>query len=157
VAVGCASWPLATVPGPESHSGRAALALLGVAALVGLLALLVREDEPRLWLEAADRPAGVGVAGGVLAPAATLERVAVEAVSGHPEVLRVAARAGGDARRPRLELRVTARPLVDESRVRGDAEHRAEAALRPLLGWREFEVSARVKAVPVRRMARYLP
>ncbi len=155
-AIGCGFTLVGAFSDPQSHAGRAALAALGVAALAGLLALLVRDDEPRLWLAVADRPAGVGVMGGVLAPAAALERAARDAVAGHPEVLRVAVRAHGDARRLRVELRVTARPLVDESRVRGDMERRAEAVLRPLLGWRELEVSARVRAVRVRRMARYL-
>ncbi len=155
-AVGWGFSPFAALSDPQSHAGRAALAVLGAAALVGLLVLLVREDEPRVWLAVAERPAGVGVMGGVLAPAAALERAARDAVVGHREVLRVSARAHGDARRLRVELRVTARPLVDEARVRRDMERRAEAALRPLLGWRELEVSARVRAVRVRRMARHL-
>ena len=155
-AIGYGFSPFDVFSDPQSHTGRAALAALGAAALVGLLVLLVREDEPRVWLAVTDRPAGVGVMGGVLAPATALERAARDAVVGHTEVLRVAARAHGDARRLRVELRVTARPLVDESRLRRDMERRAEAALRPLLGWRELEVSARVRAVRVRRMARYL-
>lgn len=148
--------PLAGFPGAATHTGRALLALVVMAAVVVLLALLVRDDEPRLWLElSGDRPVTV-VAGGVLMSAATLERSAANALTGHPEVLHAEARARCDARLLRVEVRVVARPLVDEGRLGPDVERRVATVLRPLLGGRDLEVRARVKGVPVRRMARYL-
>ena len=142
------------LPWPGAYGERAALAVLGAAAVTVLLVLLVRDDEPRLWLASA---AGEGLPGGVSLPAAALEGAAEDAAAGHPDALRIKVTARGNARRVRLELRVVARPLVDEQRMGRALERRAEDALRPVLGAGELEVRARVHGVRVGRLARYLP
>jgi hypothetical protein len=156
VTFGCGFSPAADLPWPDGHTERAALAAAGAAVVTGLLVLLVRDDEPRLWLAGSGVTPGDGLAGGVLLPASALESAAQEAVAGHPDVLRVTAAARGDARRLRLALRIAARPLVDEPRLGRELERRVEGAVRPLLGAGEFEVRARVRGVRVGRLARYL-
>ena len=157
VTFGCGFSPAADLPWPSDHAQRAALAVAGAAVVTGLLVLLVRDDEPRLWLAGSGVASGGGPAGGVLLPAAALEAAAQEAVAGHPDVLRVTAAARGDARRLRLALRIAARPLVDEQRVGRELERRVDGAVRPLLGAGELEVRARVRGVRVRRLVRHLP
>jgi hypothetical protein len=156
VTVGCGFSPVTDLPWPEGYGERAALAVAAAAVVAGLLVLLVRDDEPRLWL-CASGAAAQGLPGGVLLPAAALEGAAEDAVAGHPDVLRARATARGDARRLRLDLRAVARPLVDEQGVSRELERRVEGAVRPLLTAGDLEVRARVRGVRVRRLARYLP
>jgi hypothetical protein len=156
-AVGCGFSPVADLPWPEGYGERAALAVAAAAVVTGLLVLLVRDDEPRLWLCGPGGPACEGLPGGVLLPAAALEDAAVEAVAGHPDVLRATATARGDARRLRLDLRAVARPLADEQRVGRELERRVESAVRPILTAGDLGVRARVRGVKVKRLARYLP
>jgi hypothetical protein len=157
VTAGCGFSPVADLPWPEGNGERAALAVAAAAVITGLLVLLVRDDEPRLWLCGPGVPAGEGLAGGVLLPAAALEGAAEEAVAGHPDVLRATATARGDARRLRLDLRAVARPLVDQQRVGRELERRVEGVVHPLLTAGDLEVRARVRGVKVKRLARYLP
>ncbi len=160
VTVGCGFSPVADLPWPGGSGERAALAVAAAVVVTGLLVLLVRDDEPRLWLCGPDGAAGAAgerLPGGVLLPAAALEGAAEEAVAGHPDVLRATATARGDARRLRLDLRVVARPLADEQRVGRELERRVTGAVRPLLAAGDLEVRARVRGVKVKRLARYLP
>lgn len=145
------------LPWPDTGAGRTALAALGAAIVIALLVVLVRDDEPRLWLPAAGGAAAGGPAGGVQLPASALERAAEEAVAGHPDVLRAVARASGDARRLRIDVRVAARPFVAEAAVGGELARRVEEAVRPLLGPLELEIRTRVRGVRMGRLARYLP
>ncbi len=154
VTAGCGFSPVADLPWPEGYGERAALAVAAAAVVTALLVLLVRDDAPRLWLCG---PAGEGLPGGVLLPASALESAAEEAVAGHPDVLRATGAARGDARRLRLDLRIVARPLVDEQRLGRELERRVEGAVRPLLTAGMIEVRARVRGVRVRRLPRYLP
>ncbi|MEE4275325.1 MAG: hypothetical protein V2J16_05610 [Thermoleophilia bacterium] len=157
---GCGFSPVADLPWPEGYGERAALAVAAAVVVTGLLVLLVRDDEPRLWLCGPEGPAGAaveGLPGGVLLPAAALEGAAEEAVAGHPDILRATATARGDARRLRLDLRAVARPLVDEQGVGRELERRVAGAVRPLLAVGELEVRVRVHGVTVKRLARYLP
>jgi len=158
--VGCGFSPVADLPWPEGYGERGALAVAAAAVVTGLLVLLVRDDEPRVWLcdpgGTVDAD-GEGLPGGVLLPAAALEGAAREAVAGHPDILRATATARGDARRLRLDLHAVARPLVDQQRVSRELERRVEVAVRPLLAAGDLEVRARVRGVKVRRLARYLP
>jgi hypothetical protein len=157
VTFGCGFSPVADLPWPDGYGERAALAVTAAAVVTGLLVLLVRDDEPRVWLCSSGGAAGEGLPGGVLLPAAALEGAAEEGVAGHPDVLSATATAHGDARRLRLDLRTVARPLVDERRVARELELRVEGAVRPLLGAGDLEVRARVRGVKVKRLARYLP
>lgn len=145
------------LPWPEGYGERAALAVAAAAVVTGLLVLLVRDDEPRLWLCGPGGPACEGFPGGVLLPAAALEAAAEEAVADHPDILGATATARGDARRLRLHLRAVARPLVDEQRVGRELEQRVEGALHPILTAGGLEVRVRVRGVRVKRLARYLP
>ena len=160
VTVGCGFSPVADLPWPEGYGERAALAVAAAVVVTGLLLLLVRDDAPRLWLcgpVGAAGAAGEGFPGGVLLPAAALEAAAEEAVAGHPDILGATATARGDARRLRLDLRVVARPLVDEQRVSRELERRVEGAVRPLLTVGDLGVRARVRGVKLKHLVRHLP
>jgi hypothetical protein len=156
-AAGSGFSPAETIPGLDDGGLTAALALLGVAAVIVLLSLLLRDDEPRLCLENADPRDDLALSGAVLVSAGALEGAVEAAAFDHPEVLRVRAAARGDARLLRLDVRVAARPLADASRVGDDVRRRAEAAVRPLVAGVPVEVKARTKVLSVRRLARYLP
>ncbi len=82
-AFGCDFSPFWYLGVSADHGTRAWLLAGVVAGLAVLVWLVLRHGEETLWLR--------GDAGGVLVPAAALARLAEEAASRHPEVVRAAA------------------------------------------------------------------
>ncbi len=147
-AFGCTFSPYALVGSALGYGARAWLLIFCAAVLVGCVWLVLRHGETRIWFPAQ--------AGGVLVPKDALERVAVEAVRRHPEV--VAARVDLSMRRGELcsEVVVFARPLVDAERLTLEVQDAAVGALNGVVGAAPGRCTTRTRVLSVRRLKRYL-
>lgn len=132
--------------GPLPTAGLLVVAVLAVAVLISLLP---GRRHRMTWLPA-ER-------GGVLVSLDALERLAVEACSSHPEVVRVrvGVRPGDGA--PTGALRLWLRPLADGERVATDIRETTERDLEALLGRPLSQVEVRPTVLRVDQLKRYLP
>ena len=148
-ALGCAFSPFPYLGVPADHGSRAWL-LAGVVIVLGvLLWLVLRHGDEALWLP--------GEAGGVLAPAAALTRLAEEAACRHPEVVRAAA-----ALRVRRgvvggSVRVYGRPLADRARLAAEVELAVRERLARVTGSAPGRLVVRPRILTVPQLKRYLP
>jgi hypothetical protein len=141
--------PLAHLPLPHTHEGRAVVALVVVAVLVALLALVLRPRPRVLGLPVAD--------GVVIVPAETLISLVRDELAQDPEVLRVDAALEHSAEGTlRADVRVIVRPLADTAALARELGARLRQTLERAGGWpvdvRRFDV----RAVTVAELPRYL-
>jgi hypothetical protein len=110
---------------------------------------VLRHAEETLWLP--------GVAGGVLAPAAALARLAEETACRHPEVvraeavLRVRGGAAGGA------VRVYGRPLADTAHLAAEVELAVRDRLARVVGVAPARLVVRPRIHTVPQLKRHLP
>ncbi len=152
VAAGWDFSPFTSITPDSGHSLLAWLLVVAMAALAGLIWMVLRHDADALWLAS---PAGDG---GVLAPKSDLERLVCSAVTrAHPDVLRAEVelwQRGGDLRG---RVRVWARPLADSEAVRAVVEEAARRQVSRLTRSDLGRADVRVRVLRVKQLVRYLP
>jgi hypothetical protein len=137
---------------PGGHAFLAWLLLLGMVALAVLVWLVLRHDAEALWL-----PSAAGD-GGVLVPAADLERPAGSAAGrAHPDVVRAAVELSGRGAGVRGRVRVYARPLADAGVVRGAVDEAVRRQVARLTGAELERLDVRVRVLKVTQLVRHLP
>jgi hypothetical protein len=131
------------------HATRAWLLAGVVAGLAVLVWLVLRHGEETLWLR--------GDAGGVLVPAAALARLAEEAASRHPEVVRAAATLRVREGAPGGTVRVYGRPLIDPTRLAAEVEPAVRERLARVVGVVPERLVVRPRILTVPQLKRHLP
>ncbi len=123
-----------------------AAAVAGVGALVWLVA---RHGEPTLWLRHGS--------GGVLVPAAALQRLVEQAAARHPEVVRAEAELRVSGGRLGATVRVYGRPLADPARLAAEVEPLVVRRLFVIAGADPAAVAVKPRILTVPQLKRYLP
>lgn len=141
--------PFDALPLPVDHGLRAFWLLVVVAVLAVLVWLVVRHDEPMLWLTTPD--------GGVAVPASALEQLAVLEAQADEEVVSAEADLRVARGALKADLRVFGRPFGDAARVRDEAVARVRAGLVAASGLDDVRVKVRARILAVRQLPRYLP
>lgn len=152
VAAGWDFSPFTYLTPSAGHSLLAWLLVIAMAALAGLIWLVLRHDAEAIWL-----PSGAGE-GGVLVPKADLERLVSGAANrAHPDVVRAETELWQRGGELRARVRVWARPLADPGIV-GDAVEAAVRRQAARLTRSELgRAGVRVKVLKVAQLVRYLP
>ena len=148
-ALGCDFSPFTYLGLPADHGSRAWLLAGVVVVLAVLLWLVLRHGEETLWLR--------GEAGGVLVPAAALARLAEEAASRHPEVVRADAALRVRDGAPGGTVRVYGRPLTDPARLAAEVELAVRERLARVIGVAPARLVVRPRVLTVPQLKRYLP
>ncbi len=128
---------------------RAWLLAAAMFALVVLLWLVLRSAEETVWL--------AGEGGGVLVPAAGLERIAEQAAALDPDVVRCEARVRQRAGAPVASLVTYARPYTDRARLMVAVERAVRGRLALVTGVEPGAVTVRTRVLDTRSLARHLP
>jgi hypothetical protein len=144
--------PFTYITPSSGHALLAWLLVIAMAALAGLVWLVLRHDADALWLAS---PAGDG---GVLVPKEDLQRlVSNAAVRAHPDVVRAEAELWQRGADLRGRVRVWARPLADAESVRIAVEAATRRQTARLTQSELGRADVRVKVLKVAQLVRYLP
>jgi hypothetical protein len=128
------------------------LLLSAMIVLAGLVWLVLRHDADAIWL-----PSSAGD-GGVLVPAADLERLAGSAAGrSHPDVVRAAVELSSRGAALRARVRIHARPLADAGAVGAAVDEAVRRQVVRLSGAELGRVDVRVSVLRVKQLVRYLP
>jgi hypothetical protein len=137
---------------PGGHAFMAWLLLSAMIVLAGLVWLVLRHDADAIWL-----PSSAGD-GGVLVPAADLERLAGSAAGrSHPDVVRAAVELSSRGAALRARVRIHARPLADAGAVGAAVDEAVRRQVVRLSGAELGRVDVRVSVLRVKQLVRYLP
>jgi hypothetical protein len=137
---------LAIWRGPAENAWLLAAAMI---VLVLLVWLVLRHGDEMLWLG--------GESGGVLVPAAALERLAEASACRHPEVVRADACLRVRDGVPLGTLRVYGRPLADSARLGVEVENRVCREIFAVIGRRMTKLDVRTQVLAVGQLKRRLP
>ena len=130
--------------------GLVAWLLAAAVAGLGLLVWLVaRFGEPTLWLRQGT--------GGVLVPAAPLQRLVEQAAARHPEVVRAEAELRVTGGRLGGVVRVYGRPLADPARLAAEIQPLVVRRLFVIAGTDPGGVTVKPRILTVPELKRYLP
>lgn len=141
--------PWASVPLPDDVPQR--VALLAAAVIVGVLLMIagLRLRDPLLRV---DVPGGR-----VTVRSHAIERELAAAMAVDPDVLRTEARVRSRHGELHAQVDIVARPLADETRLRGEAGDRMQRALCDAAGLTCPRPRIEVRCARVRELGRYLP
>lgn len=148
-AFGCGFSPFASFGLPQDPAWQVVLFVALVAACMALLALAVGDGRDELWL--------AGAGGGVLVPAAAVERLLRDATLAHDEVVRADVAVRVRRGRPAATFDVSLRPLVDGDAVAADLAAAASALLARVTGIADVKVRVRSRVLSVKQLTSRLP
>ena len=148
-AFGWAFSPFGYLGIPADHASRAWLLASVVILLAVLVWLVVRHGEDMLWLP--------GEAGGVLAPAATLARLAEETACLHPDVVRAEATLRVREGAVSGAVRIYGRPLADRALLVAEVEPAVRERLTRVVGLAPTRLVVKPRVLTVPQLKRHLP